>query len=94
MHRPHVLLMDEATVGLDPASRHQLLTTVRNLCRHDGMAVLWATHLVEEVKVADRLLLLHKGQVRFAGDMDNFMASAETPDFETEVLRQLATTAD
>ena len=90
MHRPQVLLMDEATVGLDPASRHQLLTTVRDLCRHDGMAVLWATHLIEEVKVADRLLLLHQGQVRFDGDMEGFMAAAETPDFEAEVLRQLA----
>jgi ABC-2 type transport system ATP-binding protein len=90
MHRPRVLLMDEATVGLDPASRHQLLTTVRDLCRQQGMAVLWATHLIEEVKVADRLLLLHQGQVRFDGSMEGFMAAADTPDFETEVLRQLA----
>jgi ABC-2 type transport system ATP-binding protein len=90
MHRPQVLLMDEATVGLDPASRHQLLTTVRDLCRHEGMAVLWATHLIEEVKVADRLLLLHQGQVRFDGTMESFMAAAETPVFEAEVLRQLA----
>ncbi len=93
MHRPQVLLMDEATAGLDPASRHQLLATVRDLCRQDGMAVLWATHLIEEAKVADRLLLLHQGQVRFDGDLARFMAAADTSDFEAEVLRQLATTA-
>jgi ABC-2 type transport system ATP-binding protein len=89
LHRPRVLLMDEATVGLDPASRQQLLDTVRGLCREQGLAVLWATHLIEEVKTADRLLLLHQGTVRFDGDIGTFMAAAEGPDFQTEVLRAL-----
>ena len=89
LHRPRVLLMDEATVGLDPASRQQLLDTVRGLCREQGLAVLWATHLIEEVKTADRLLLLHQGTVRFDGRIDTFMAAAEGPDFETEVLKAL-----
>ena len=89
LHRPRVLLMDEATVGLDPASRQQLLDTVRGLCREQGLAVLWATHLIEEVKTADRLLLLHQGTVRFDGAIDTFMAAAEGPDFETEVLKAL-----
>ena len=89
LHRPRLLLMDEATVGLDPASRQQLLDTVRGLCREQGLAVLWATHLIEEVKTADRLLLLHQGTVRFDGAIGDFMAAAEGPDFQTEVLRAL-----
>jgi ABC-2 type transport system ATP-binding protein len=89
LHAPQVLLMDEATVGLDPSSRQQLLDTVRGLCREQGLAVLWATHLIEEVKTADRLLLLHQGTVRFDGGIDAFMAAAEGPDFQTEVLRSL-----
>jgi ABC-2 type transport system ATP-binding protein len=89
LHEPSVLLMDEATVGLDPASRQQLLDTVRGLCAERGMAVLWATHLIEEVKTADRLLLLHQGTVRFDGSISAFMSAAEGPDFHTEVLRQL-----
>ena len=89
LHRPRLLLMDEATVGLDPASRQQLLDTVRGLCRDQGLAVLWATHLIEEVKTADRLLLLHQGAVRFDGRIEDFMAAAEGPDFQTEVLRAL-----
>lgn len=89
LHAPRLLLMDEATVGLDPASRQQLLDTVRALCRDQGLAVLWATHLIEEVKTADRLLLLHQGAVRFDGDIASFMAAAEGPDFQTEVLRSL-----
>jgi ABC-2 type transport system ATP-binding protein len=89
LHQPRVLLMDEATVGLDPASRQQLLDSVRGLCRDQGLAVLWATHLIEEVKTADRLLLLHQGTVRFDGHIDAFMAAAEGPDFQTEVLKAL-----
>ena len=89
LHRPRLLLMDEATVGLDPASRQQLLDPVRGLCRDHGLAVLWATHLIEEVKTADRLLLLHQGTVRFDGAIGAFMAAAEGPDFQTEVLKAL-----
>ena len=90
LHEPRVLLMDEATVGLDPASRLQLLTTMQTLCHDEGMAVLWATHLIEEAQGADRLLLLHQGQVRFDGPIDRFMAAATEPDFHAEVLRQLS----
>jgi ABC-2 type transport system ATP-binding protein len=89
LHEPRVLLMDEATVGLDPASRQQLLDSVRGLCKSRGLAVLWATHLIEEVKTADRLMLLHQGTVRFDGRIEDFMAAAEGPDFQTEVLRAL-----
>jgi ABC-2 type transport system ATP-binding protein len=91
LHRPRVLLMDEATVGLDPSSRHQLLAAVRGLCQSQGMAVLWATHLIEETVQADRLLLLHHGTVRFDGNVTEFMAQAErSTTYEAEMLRQLA----
>lgn len=89
LHEPRVLLMDEATVGLDPASRQQLLETVRGLCRARGMGVLWATHLIEEVHGADRLMLLHQGTLRFEGSIPAFMAQAQGTDFQAEVLRQL-----
>ena len=92
LHEPSVLLMDEATVGLDPASRQQLLDTVRGLCAERGMAVLWATHLIEETKVADRLVLLHQGTVRFDGSIDAFMQASQGGDFQTEVLRALEKT--
>ncbi|MDG5975182.1 ABC transporter-like protein [Hydrogenophaga taeniospiralis CCUG 15921] len=89
LHEPAVLLMDEATVGLDPASRQHLLDTVCGLCHTRGMAVLWATHLIEEAKVADRLVLLHQGTVRFDGAIDTFMQASQGADFQTEVLRAL-----
>jgi ABC-2 type transport system ATP-binding protein len=67
LHQPRALLMDEATVGLDPPSRQQLLQAVRDLCTRDGVGVLWTTHLTEEVNVADRVLRLEQGLLTFDG---------------------------
>ncbi|MEO5695929.1 MAG: ATP-binding cassette domain-containing protein [Burkholderiaceae bacterium] len=63
LHRPAVLLMDEASVGLDPRSRQDLLGAVLADVRERGVCVLWATHRVEETVDADRVLLLHHGEL-------------------------------
>jgi ABC-2 type transport system ATP-binding protein len=63
LHRPAVLLMDEASVGLDPASRRDLLAALRADVAARGTTVLWATHLVEEAQQADRVLVLHQGKL-------------------------------
>ena len=63
LHQPAVLLMDEATVGLDPKSRQDLLAALRADVRERGVCVLWATHWVEEAESADRVLVLHKGSL-------------------------------
>lgn len=89
LHQPRVLLMDEATAGLDMASRQQLLAAVHRLAKDQGVAVLWATHLAEEVKVADRLILLDKGTVRFSGSTADFMEKAQGDDLYEEIFKQL-----
>lgn len=66
--------MDEATVGIDPASRAQILRDVKALCREQGMAVLWATHLVDEAEHADRIIVMAKGKLRFDGTAAGLMA--------------------
>ena len=63
LHRPGLLLLDEPTVGLDPKSRRDLRQRVHDDVRQRGSSVLWATHLVEEAEAADRVLVLHKGQL-------------------------------
>ena len=67
LHEPRVLLMDEATVGLDPASRAQLLDEVLRARAERGLGVLWATHLVDEAERAQRIVVLHRGKVRWDG---------------------------
>ncbi|WP_044872351.1 ABC transporter ATP-binding protein [Pseudomonas sp. LFM046] len=63
LHEPSLLLLDEASAGLDPASRDGLNRHVRQLCSDRRMAVLWTTHLLDEVRPEDRLLLLHQGRI-------------------------------
>jgi ABC-2 type transport system ATP-binding protein len=63
LHEPKVLLMDEPTVGLDPQSRADLVKLILAMRRDLGVAVLWATHLCEEVIDADRVIVLHRGKV-------------------------------
>ncbi len=63
LHDPQILLMDEPTVGLDPQSRRDMLDYVLRLCGEKNTAVLWATHLVDEAELADRIIVLHRGHV-------------------------------
>ncbi len=63
LHRPKILLLDEATVGLDAAARQSITAHVHDLCANDGMTVLWATHLTDEVYDTDRLFILHRGKI-------------------------------
>ncbi len=79
VHEPSVLLMDEATVGLDPASRRQLLDYVLELRRERSVGVLWATHLVDEVERADRVVILHRGRVVDVGSPEEIVVRARAP---------------
>ena len=63
LHQPRLLLLDEASAGLDPASRLALNQHVRQLCRDEGLAVLWTTHLLDEVQASDQLLILNRGHL-------------------------------
>jgi ABC-2 type transport system ATP-binding protein len=63
LHEPRLLLMDEATVGLDPGSRSDLLKLILSLRAERSVAVLWATHLCDEVPNADRVVVLDHGKV-------------------------------
>ena len=63
VHDPRVLLLDEATVGLDAATRAAITDHVHALCADQGLTVLWATHLTDEVRPEDQLVILHQGRV-------------------------------
>ena len=63
LHRPQVLLMDEASTGLDPAARRDLSRHVESLREGEGVTILLTTHILEEADRCDRLVLLHQGNI-------------------------------
>jgi ABC-2 type transport system ATP-binding protein len=80
LHRPRVMVLDEPTVGLDVASRAAILRHVRTLLRERGVAVLWATHLLDEVEQGDAAVVLHLGRVLAAGDVPDVIRAAGATD--------------
>jgi ABC-2 type transport system ATP-binding protein len=86
MTDPSILLLDEATTGLDPAGRRDLVGHVAALARNRALAVLWATHIVSEVVDADRVILLHKGRILADGPPAAIIALAGTTDLESAFL--------
>ena len=79
LHRPRLLLLDEPTVGLDISSRQFLLDHVHQLCREDGIAVLWATHLIDEVTDSAKVVILHRGEVRAVGGAAQLLGEMRAP---------------
>jgi ABC-2 type transport system ATP-binding protein len=94
LHRPRLMLLDEPTVGLDIASRQFLLDHVRRLCREEGLAALWATHLIDEAGEGARVIILHKGEVRADGGAAELVGETHAPSlraaFETLVQEREA----
>ena len=71
LHDPKLLLLDEATVGLDVQSRRDVLQTVRRLVTENNVGVLWATHLFDEIEPEDDAVILHKGKVWASDTAEN-----------------------
>jgi ABC-2 type transport system ATP-binding protein len=75
VHDPLLLLLDEPTVGLDIESRRFLIEHVRMLCKEQGLAVLWATHLIDEAADDSQVIILHRGRVLAQGMVREVVAS-------------------
>jgi ABC-2 type transport system ATP-binding protein len=87
LHEPRLLLMDEPTVGLDPQSRSDLLALMLSMRAERSVAVLWATHLCDEVGDADRVIVLHRGKVLADTTPKALVASAGAKSIEEAFLK-------
>jgi len=83
MHDPSVLVLDEPTVGLDIASKATIIDHVRNLSRRRGVAVLWATHLFDEIEPGDCVVVLHKGRVLATGERSELITMTGQADLRS-----------
>ena len=91
LHQPSLLLLDEPTVGLDIGSRESVINIVRSLVEKEGLGVLWATHLFDEVLPTDLVVLLHKGRVLFNGSVPDLLAKTATQSV-SDAFRKLTNT--
>ena len=72
--RPDVLYLDEPTTGMDPEARHATWKIISDL-KDDGVAVLLTTHYLEEAeRLADRLAIMHRGEIRVEGTLSDVLA--------------------
>jgi ABC-2 type transport system ATP-binding protein len=76
VHDPELLFLDEPTNGLDPRAREEMLELIQELPAKRGCAVLLSTHLLPDVdRIADHAVIMHQGQMRFAGTIEALRAA-------------------
>ena len=74
--RPRLLVLDEPVAMLDPLARHDFMATVLAAAADDGMSVVLSSHVLAELeRVADYLILLSRGRVQVAGEVEDLLAS-------------------
>jgi ABC-2 type transport system ATP-binding protein len=91
--RPRLLVLDEPVAMLDPIARHDFMATVQAAAVADGMSVLLSSHVLTELeRVASYLVLLARGQVRLAGQIDDLLATSRQASLEELALNYLRET--
>jgi len=74
--RPRLLVLDEPVAMLDPVARHDFMAIVLTAAAADGVSVVLSSHVLAELeRVADYLILLSRGRVQVAGEVDDLLAS-------------------
>ena len=87
IHDPDVLVLDEATAGLDVIASRSIVNLVRQ-ARERGKTVLFSTHRMGEVgQLSDDLALIHRGRLLFNGTYDQFVSGMKAPSLEDEFIR-------
>ena len=75
---PKILILDEPTAGLDPAGRDEILYKIRDMHKRMNLTVVLVSHSMEDVaKLADRILVMNKGNVEMFDTPHNVFKCGE-----------------
>ncbi len=74
-HRPKLLVLDEATAGLDPVVRDEILDEFMDFLSDEDHAILISSHITSDLeKICDYVVYLHKGEITISGEKDELLA--------------------
>lgn len=77
---PHVVFLDEPTLGLDPMGQRQVLELVTRIVRERGVTVALSTHVLDEVEqVCDRVVIINRGRIVADGTVSEVVRQAAAP---------------
>lgn len=89
LHSPDLLFLDEPTIGLDAVSKIAVRQFIRTINREKGVTVILTTHDMNDIEaLADRLLLIGKGQLLYDGSLDNLRGKFGTGKIVTVDYRE------
>jgi ABC-2 type transport system ATP-binding protein len=63
LHHPHILFLDEPTLGLDPQTRHRIWAYVLDLRRRESLTIFLTTHYMDEAENCDRIAIIDEGEI-------------------------------
>ena len=91
VHRPQVLFLDEPTTGLDPEARVAMWSEVGRLAQQESLTILLTTHYLEEAdELADRLVIVSRGQVVARGTPAELKATLRGDAVQVDVASGVA----
>lgn len=79
LNKPHLLILDEPTNGLDPAGIHEMRDLIRRLPDEFGVTVFLSSHLLSEVEqIASHIGIIHEGKLLFQGPLTELQTKQQT----------------
>lgn len=87
VHKPHLLILDEPTVGLDPVLKETIWTYLKGITRNENVTVVVTTHYTAEALQADCVGFLRNGRLLLEDSPSNILQRFETTTIDEAVLR-------
>lgn len=87
-HHPKILFLDEPTIGLDPQTRDNIWTHIKEMNKKEKMTVFMTTHYIEEAeKVADKVAVIDNGKILKIGTPKELLNLTKTKSLEDAFLK-------